>query len=347
MQAKIGFAGPLSGTVRAIGESAKAAVELVLGGRFLLAVHDDLCTPEGGRQAAHRLADDPDIVGVVGHYCSIAALAAIDIYAAAKLPLVVWGAHHPDIIERRLPGVFRVCGTFREEAAYAAKTARAQGHLRAVLIHDATAYGREQARLFGEAWQSAGGIVLESRETQTAALAPFLEPDFVWLAAAPQGWWKAFAASLATLPVAPLDSAQLLRAVQAAGFNGPIFCAGAAMIDTPTLVDAGAAGDGAICVSEAHVPADRLPGGSAFDARYDAAKGPQPLSPYARYAADAAALIGALIAEGATTRAKLTLALASQRRTGATGALEFRADGQRKYIPMLAFRAHAGQWQPR
>jgi ABC-type branched-subunit amino acid transport system substrate-binding protein len=339
MRAKIGFAGPLSGTVRAIGESAKAAVELVLGGRFLLAVQDDLCTPEGGREAASRLADDPDIVGVVGHYCSIAALAAIDIYAAANLPLVIWGAHHPDIIDRRLPGIFRVCGTFREEAACAAQTAKAQGHRSAVLIHDATAYGREQARFFGEAWQSAGGIVMQSHETQTANLAPLPEADFVWLAAAPQGWWKAFAASLATLPVAPLDSAQLLRAVRAAGFRGPIFCAGAAMIDAPTLADAGAASEGAICVSEAHVPADRLAG-------YAAANGPRPLSPYARYAADAASLMGALITEGATTRADLTQALAAQSRTGATGALEFRADGQRKYIPMLAFRAHAGHWQP-
>lgn len=343
MPAKIGFAGPLSGQVRAIGESAQAAVELVLGGRCLLAVQDDRCTPEGGRDAARRLADDPEIVGVVGHYCSVAALAAIDVYAAAKLPLVVWGAHHPEIVERGLPGIFRLCGTFRDEAAHAAQTARAHGHRSAVLIHDATGYGREQARFFAQAWHEAGGIV---RETLTPDFSKRPDADFVWLAAAPQGWWKAFAASLGTLPAAPVDCAQLLRAVRAAGFGGPIFCAGAAMIDATTLAHAGAAGDGAICVSEAHVPPSRLPGGAAFDARYQAANGPAPLSFYARYAADATELMATLVADGATTRAALTQALALQRRSGITGALAFGADGQREHVPMQAFRAAAGAWHP-
>lgn len=142
-------------------------------------------------------------------------------------------------------------------------------------------------------------------------------PDFAHLACAPFGWWKAFKGAK---PADAPDTATLSAELRETGWRGPVLSAAAAMIDE------GPALDGTICVSEAHAPSD---------GRY---------SRYALYAADGAALLADLIAEGASTREKLRGALAAQRRTGKTGSLAFAPDGRRESVELPAFEARGGAW---
>jgi branched-chain amino acid transport system substrate-binding protein len=303
----IGFAAALSGAVADIGREALTAVEQALGGRLALRVEDDRCSPEGGAAAARALADDPRVLGIVGHYCSRAAIAALDIYERAGVPILIWGAHHPDVMARPRSGLFRLCASFREENEGLAALARARGIARVAQIGDGTGYAELHAHLFAESVRGAGGTIVARTDA----------PDAFHLAAAPLGWWKAFKGEK---PEGAPDTATLLAELRESGWRGPVLSAAAIRIDE------GPAPDGTICVSEAHAPTAG------------------PCTRYASYAADGAALLADLIAEGADTRAKLAAAIAAQRRTGRTGSLAFAPDGRRESVELPAFEARQGTW---
>ena len=56
-------------------------------------------------------AADRNIVASVSHYCSVAAIAAVETYNRLGLPMVVWGAVLPDITYRnKFPEVHRLTG---------------------------------------------------------------------------------------------------------------------------------------------------------------------------------------------------------------------------------------------
>ncbi|MFM7347433.1 MAG: ABC transporter substrate-binding protein [Tagaea sp.] len=309
----MGFAAPLSGVVAAMGKDALAAVEDVLGGRLALRVEDDRCSPDGGEAAARALADDPAILGVVGHYCTLAALAALDVYERAGLPILIWGAHRPDVMARPRPGLFRLCASFEEENATLARLARARGLTRVAFVGDGTGYATTHADLFARAFVAAGGAIVP-RDAG---------PDALHLAIAPLGWWKAFKG--AKPADAPDTAGELLR-LRADGCRGAILSAAAVRIDEDTRARAGGAADGVVCVSESHAPVD---GG---------------LARYPAYAADGVALLADLIAEGADSRAKLAAAIAAQRRTGRTGSLAFAPDGRRERVELPSFECRDGAW---
>lgn len=240
-------------------------------------------------------------------------MAALDIYEAAGLPILIWGAHRPDVMARPWPGLFRLCASFEEENATLAQLARARGIGRVAFAGDGTGYATTHAELFAKAFAKAGGAIVARDDG----------PDALHLAIAPLGWWKAFKGAK---PVDAPDTAGELVRLRAEGWRGAILSAAAARIDEDTLARAGAAAEGVVCVSESHAPVE---GGMA---RYPA------------YAADGAALLADLIAEGAGTRAKLAAAIATQRRTGRTGSLAFAADGRREAVELPSFEARGGAW---
>ncbi|WP_428569139.1 MAG: ABC transporter substrate-binding protein [Solidesulfovibrio sp. DCME] len=95
---RIAVAAPLTGPVAAAGDDIKAGVvmrvEAVnaaggIGGRPVEPVFfDDLCEPREAALVAASIARDPDIVGLVGHMCSSAHLAALPTYVREGLPVV-------------------------------------------------------------------------------------------------------------------------------------------------------------------------------------------------------------------------------------------------------------------
>ncbi|MCY7308552.1 MAG: ABC transporter substrate-binding protein [Rhodoferax sp.] len=342
---RIAVVAPLTGAVAQVGNSAVAAVRLALndlGDPLELTVVDDACDPAIGIAAVSELTRDARVIGVVGHYCSVVALAVTPIYAEAGLPLVVWGAHHVDITENRLgPGIFRLCGTFRHEARATVALAQKNGWQRIALLRDDTPYGREHAALFTAAWLSAGGSIAGEKQD------PLLlqDADALWIAAAPEAWWKAFAATAGIAPRERSTTATLIAAARRAGWTKPIVATAAAMIDSDTL-DAINPNDAAVfTLSEAHVPPALLADGGRFDERYRTLQAVPPLSPYARYAYAAATLLGKLIGEGAQTRVAVGTALAAANgRTTSVGIIDFDGSGQQDAVAIAGFNAHRGEW---
>jgi ABC-type branched-subunit amino acid transport system substrate-binding protein len=98
---KIGLVGPFEGQYRYVGYDAIYAARLALrqanaaggvGGYSVeLVAYDDRGTVEGARAAARNLAQDPDVVAVIGHFRDETSAAAREIYQQASLPLTVAG----------------------------------------------------------------------------------------------------------------------------------------------------------------------------------------------------------------------------------------------------------------
>ena len=58
---------------------------------------DSLCTEEGGRAAAGTVAGDPQVVGVIGTSCSVAAVAASPILSEAGLVMIAPSTTSPSL----------------------------------------------------------------------------------------------------------------------------------------------------------------------------------------------------------------------------------------------------------
>src|SRR2546429_7110314 len=100
-------------------------------------VLDDECKTNIAEQAATRAGADRSIIASVSHYCSVAAIAAVETYNRLGLPMGVWGAVLPDITYRnKFPEVHRVNGTMINQNEVAAKFMTGLGFKTWVVIPD-------------------------------------------------------------------------------------------------------------------------------------------------------------------------------------------------------------------
>ncbi|WAH58253.1 ABC transporter substrate-binding protein [Pseudomonas silvicola] len=117
---KIGVAGPMTGANASFGEQymkgAQAAADEinahggVNGGKIILVPGDDACEPKQAVAVANKLADQDKVAGVVGHFCSSSTIPASEVYADAGVIAITPGSTNPQVTERGLPAMFRMCG---------------------------------------------------------------------------------------------------------------------------------------------------------------------------------------------------------------------------------------------
>ncbi|WFU14515.1 branched-chain amino acid ABC transporter substrate-binding protein [Bradyrhizobium sp. CB3481] len=125
----IAVAGP-TGSTAAIGaqmrEGAAAAVDALnasglLGDtKVILTVADDACGPKQAVAAANRLTADRARL-VVGHFCSSSSIPASDVYAEGQVVQISPGSTNPQLTERGLKTVFRICGRDDQQGVVAAE----------------------------------------------------------------------------------------------------------------------------------------------------------------------------------------------------------------------------------
>jgi branched-chain amino acid transport system substrate-binding protein len=167
---KVGFIGPLTGGVSANGLGGRNSAELAVmernedaDAKFLYeyVVLDDECKSNIGVQAATKMAADRKVIGAVTHYCSVAALSAVDIYHRFGMPVIVWGAVQPDITYGNdYPEILRICGTMINQNEEAAKFMRSQGYKKFAILHDTTDYGKSHKDYFSKYLLENGGEIL-------------------------------------------------------------------------------------------------------------------------------------------------------------------------------------------
>jgi ABC-type branched-subunit amino acid transport system substrate-binding protein len=104
---KIGLVAPFEGRYRPVGYdliySARLAIREINAAGGIDGVHvalvalDDGGDPRQARAAAATLIRDPDVVAVLGHWRSASTAAAVPLYAAAGLPLVMADGKNPPL----------------------------------------------------------------------------------------------------------------------------------------------------------------------------------------------------------------------------------------------------------
>jgi branched-chain amino acid transport system substrate-binding protein len=358
---RIAMIGPFSGAAVPEGLSGRNCVRLAvaqrnaanrMGPHFEVAEFDDACDPATGLAAVRRAGDDKQIVAAVAHYCSAVALATVHEFHAAALPAVMWGTIHPDITNANdYPEIHRVNGTWLNQEEAAAAFFTKLGYRRWALIHDDSSYGRTRAGHFPRCLTQLGGTIaaafevaaerteLELELAQIAKLAP----DIVYVAAAPADWFAANPQTERRRTPAPL-AAIVCRRMAELGIRAQ-FQTTPAALEPQFLALAGRAAEGSIAV-QGGAPIDRLPGGPALAADYEAAGFAEPLQLYGAFAYAAATLaMDAVERAAAPTRAGICAVLNKiADHPTVLGPVTFDAHGQNRNPPVTFRVVEDGRW---
>jgi branched-chain amino acid transport system substrate-binding protein len=162
----IGAAGPMTGAEAVFGEqfrrgATKAVEDInaaggVLGRQLELVLGDDACDPKQAVSVANDMVAR-GAVFVAGHYCSGSSIPASDVYAESGIVQISPASTNPQLTERGLPSVFRVCGRDDAQgptaAAYIADNF--PGKVVAV-VDDKSTYGKGLADQFRVSLQQRG-----------------------------------------------------------------------------------------------------------------------------------------------------------------------------------------------
>ncbi|MGA7487110.1 MAG: branched-chain amino acid ABC transporter substrate-binding protein [Xanthobacteraceae bacterium] len=340
---KVAFIGPLTGGTAANGIGGRNSAELAVKLRnadpkakyeYELVVLDDECKPNIAVQVATKAAADRSIVASASHYCSVAAIAAVETYNRLGLPMVVWGAVLPDITYRnKYPEVHRVNGTMINQNEVAAKFMTGLGFKKWVVIHDTTDYGKGHNEYFSKYLKADGGQILGTfgvtadQQDFTAELtqAKALEPEVIYFGG--------------LTPIGIRIRSQMDKLGLNAAFEGTSGIKSDAFIQ-----GLGPLAEGSLSFIEG-APIEKLPGGKYFQEQYDKAGYKEPPEAYGAFAFVAMQLILDKIEEVGPDRKKLTDALGKvSNYDSIVGPVTFDDHGQNT-VPLISkFVAQDGKW---
>ena len=156
---KIASVSPLSGSQAAIGDDIKLGAQMAfnekkaeiekLGFKVEFAPQDDQADPKVGVTVAQKLIADKSFLAVVGHFNSGVAIPSSEIYNKDNLCMVSPGTTNPDVTDRKLPSVNRICARDDVQGPMGADFAmNDMGAKTVFVIHDKTTYGQGIAQEF-------------------------------------------------------------------------------------------------------------------------------------------------------------------------------------------------------
>jgi len=345
MVVKIGHVAPLTGGIAHLGKDnengARLAIEeanaagVVIGGQpvqFEMIAEDDQADPKIGNTVAQKLVD-AGVAGVVGHLNSGTTIPASAIYNRAGIPMISGSATNPDLTGQGFSGVFRVVGRDDQQgpavAGYLVSTMQPKS---AAIIDDATAYGEGLANEVEKTLRAAGVKVLprEKGTDKTADWKAVLtkikgkQPDVVFYGGM------------------DVTGGPLLRQAHELQL-GAKFAFGDGSCTAKMAELAGAAAEGLIC-SQAGIPVQAANQHflDAYRQRFNA----DPIL-YSPFTYDAARLLIAAIQQAdSIDPAKYLPVLQSIDYNGASGAIHFDANGDRKDAEMTIFTMRDGAITP-
>lgn len=177
---KIATASPLSGEQTPLGEGIKFGAQLAvkqlsqpltdLGLNVQVVPFDDQGRVDTAIQRSRTIVADPDVLVVIGHMNSDAALAASDIYKDADLAMIAPSATNPKLTLRGYANVNRLSSRDDMQGDAAAHfTVEQLGGKRIFLVHDKTSYGQGTAQAFSDEAKKIGATIagFEGTEEQS------------------------------------------------------------------------------------------------------------------------------------------------------------------------------------
>ena len=331
---KIGHVAPVSGPQAHYGKDnengARMAIEdlnaqgVMIGGKkvkFELQAEDDASDPKQGTAAAQKLCDSK-VAGVVGHLNSGTTIPASKVYNDCGIPMVTGAATNPNLTKPGYKTTFRIIANDLALgaglASYAADTLKLK---RVAMIDDRTAYGQGVAEVFKKTAAAKGMEVVDDQFTTDKAT-DFMailtaikskKPDAIFFGGMdPQG-------------------GPMLRQMEQLGMSNVKYFGGDGICTSEIAKLAGGAKTlGNVVCAEGGASLGKMPGGSAWKARYDA-KYPNQFQVYSPYTYDATMLLADAMKRANSSDPKVYLPeLAKSSYKGVTANIAFEPNGEMK-----------------
>jgi branched-chain amino acid transport system substrate-binding protein len=176
---KIGLVLPLTGGLAPVGKQVQAGAKLymdkngstVAGKKIDLIIKDDAGVPDNSKRLAQELIVN-DKVAVVGSALTPSAMAVGPLSTQSKTANVVMVSGTSGVINPNNPYMVRTSFTLGQQSGIIAEWAAKNGAKKVVIVQSDWAPGAEAAAVFSEAFNKAGGQVVETIKV------PLANPDF-------------------------------------------------------------------------------------------------------------------------------------------------------------------------
>ena len=341
MVVKIGHVGPVSGAQAHYGKDnengARMAIEdlnakgVTIGGKKVkleLVAEDDAADPKQGTAAAQKLCD-AKVNGVVGHLNSGTTIPASSVYNACGIPHITPSATNPKLTQQGYKTTFRMLAN--DNALGAGLALHAANNLklkRVAIIDDRTAYGQGVAEVFKKTALARGMVVVDEQFTNDKAT------DFMAILTA----IKSKTPDAVFYGGMDPQAGPMLRQMDQLGMSNLKFFGGDG-ICTAKLAElsGGAKSLGGVVCAEGGASLEKMPGGTAWKARYDA-KYPNQFQVYSPYTYDAThVLVDAMVRAGSADPKVYLAKLYDANYQGVTTKVGFEADGELKNPAMTLY----------
>lgn len=347
---KIGHVGPVSGPQAHYGKDnengARMAIEdlnakgVTIGGKKVkleLVAEDDAADPKQGTAAAQKLCD-AKVAGVVGHLNSGTTIPASAVYNQCGIPHVTPSATNPKLTTQGFKTTFRMLANDNALGAGLALHAAKNLKLKKVaVIDDRTAYGQGVAEVFAKT-AKANGIEIVDQQYTTDKATDFMAILTAIKAKNPDG---VFYGGMDPQAGPMLRQMEQLGLANVKFFGGDGICT-----DKLTELSGGAKTLGNVVCAEGGASLAKMPGGTAWKARYDA-KYPKQFQVYSPYTYDAThVLVQAMIDAGSWDPKVYLPKLAAVNYMGVTANIGFEADGELRNPAMTLYNYQGGKKVP-
>lgn len=263
---RVAFAGPLTGAAAALGQASKKGVELAVelrnaaggvgGKQVQLAVEDDKGDPNEATNVAQKLANDPSILAVIGHFNSSCSNSAKDAYN--RIGVIEFSPGSTNVtVCRDAPWTFRNLYHDGYQGIFMARYVReVLGHTKAAIAFDNDDYGRGlKDAIVAKAAEIGLEIVAEEAYNRERT------QDFKTIATTLQG------KAPQTVIVSGLynEAALLAKAIRNDLGWKDVQLLGSDGVCNPDYIKTGGAGvEGALVITPFHFSADASPEAKAF-----------------------------------------------------------------------------------
>ena len=350
MVVKIGHVAPMSGSQAHYGKDNENGVRMAIedlnaqgvtiGGKkvkFEIAAEDDAADPKQGTAAAQKLCD-AKVAGVVGHLNSGTTIPASKVYNDCGIPHVTGAATNPNLTKPGYKTTYRIIANDNALGAGLAFYAADGLKLKKIaVIDDRTAYGQGVAEVFKKTAQ-AKGIQIVDEQFTTDKATDFMAILTAIKSKAPDG---IFYGGMDAQGGAMLRQMEQLGLSNVKFFGGDGICT-----EEISKIAAGAKTLGNVVCAEGGSSIQKMPGGAAWKAKYDA-KYPKQFQVYSPYTYDATlVLVDAMKRANSVDPKVYTPKLAETDFKGVTATIAFEPNGELKNPAMTLYTYKDGKKTP-
>ncbi|HSH91746.1 MAG TPA: branched-chain amino acid ABC transporter substrate-binding protein [Ramlibacter sp.] len=347
---KIGHVAPMSGSQAHYGKDntngVMMAIEdlnkqgVTIGGKkikFELVAEDDAADPKQGTAVAQKLCD-AKVAGVVGHLNSGTTIPASKVYNDCGIPHVTGAATNPGLTKPGYKTTYRIIANDNALGAglafYAADTLKLK---KIAVVDDRSAYGQGVAEIFKKTAESKGVAIVDNQFTTDKAT------DFMAILTSIKG------KNPDGIFFGGMDAqgGAMLRQMEQLGMSNVKYFGGDGICTAEIVkIAAGAKTLGNVVCAEGGASLQKMPGGAAWKARYDA-KYPGQFQVYSPYTYDATfVLVDAMKRANSTDPKVYTAKLADTNYKGVTSMIAFEPNGELKNPAMTLYVYKDGKKVP-